>query len=560
MKALEELRQEWATCVVQDPTELGELPWRMPNDTCWLWFVSRVAAIMHRSVVVIHGPKGCGWGPGEFFTMFHSTGPPYPTAARIFTTDMQRDDVVFGASEKLEKTIIEAYETVRSYPMFPEDTGKPPEMVFVFAACAADLIGEDIQLAAQRVMKKIPVKVVAVKAGGYRYRAFCLTDERTDYWSLYEAIFNNLIEPPKVKKEYSVNILGEHNPWRLEIEELKWPLRMLGIDINCVFTAEATLEDIQHAAEANLNALKCESTVLKLAELMKEKYDIPYYSIEMSPLGLGVMNDWVMGIASFFGKEKQARELCAELTARSEARIAEAKKFLKGRKVSICSGISHPMAMYRYCAELGMNPVILRISGGWGKRTERIKQIAAQHGLEPPVMIVRDRMKEETIREVFNTLQPELLIGGSPVPLKGGKGQERVYHGSFGAGVAGQSGVGNPIDLQAVIARSEVIQEYQPCLLTLMEYEEPWYGFNGAVKFVRDIGRGIGLPEGTVELPPEIDLIREVVYTPQHMVWRYQPKASQRYSPDHPVWDFAQRAYGSRNPDEIRIRLEKKDK
>lgn len=85
---------------------------------------------LNADVVIMHGPHGCCFRTGR---LLESDG------VRVLTTAMAENDFIFGASDKLEKTLQEANE------MFN------PKLVGIVGTCASMIIGEDLKDAIDKV-------------------------------------------------------------------------------------------------------------------------------------------------------------------------------------------------------------------------------------------------------------------------------------------------------------------------------------------------------------------------------------------------------------------------
>lgn len=79
---------------------------------------------MNADVIIMHGPHGCCFRTGR---LLESDG------VRVLTTAMAENDFILGARDKLEDTLIKAYE------MFD------PELIGVVGTCASMIIGEDLK-------------------------------------------------------------------------------------------------------------------------------------------------------------------------------------------------------------------------------------------------------------------------------------------------------------------------------------------------------------------------------------------------------------------------------
>ncbi|MBE6505226.1 MAG: Ni-sirohydrochlorin a,c-diamide reductive cyclase catalytic subunit [Methanobrevibacter millerae] len=79
---------------------------------------------MNVDVIIMHGPNGCCFRTGR---LLESDG------VRVLTTAMAENDFILGAGDKLEETLIKAYD------MFE------PELMGVVGTCASMIIGEDLK-------------------------------------------------------------------------------------------------------------------------------------------------------------------------------------------------------------------------------------------------------------------------------------------------------------------------------------------------------------------------------------------------------------------------------
>lgn len=85
---------------------------------------------LNADVVIMHGPHGCCFRTGR---LLESDG------VRILTTAMAENDFIFGASDKLEKTLRKANEMFK------------PKLVGIVGTCASMIIGEDLKEAIDKV-------------------------------------------------------------------------------------------------------------------------------------------------------------------------------------------------------------------------------------------------------------------------------------------------------------------------------------------------------------------------------------------------------------------------
>ena len=71
--------------------------------------------------------------------------------------------MVFGASKKLEQSILDAYERYN------------PKAVFIGTSCATGIIGEDIESISKKMEEKIGIPVIPLQCEGFNLRPFLRT-------------------------------------------------------------------------------------------------------------------------------------------------------------------------------------------------------------------------------------------------------------------------------------------------------------------------------------------------------------------------------------------------
>ena len=98
---------------------------------------------MNVDVIVMHGPNGCCFRTAR---LLESDG------VRVLTTAMAENDFILGASQKLEETLIKAYD------MFE------PNLMGVVGTCASMIIGEDLKEAIANA--DLPCTVIPVESHG----------------------------------------------------------------------------------------------------------------------------------------------------------------------------------------------------------------------------------------------------------------------------------------------------------------------------------------------------------------------------------------------------------
>lgn len=95
-------------------------------------------------VIIMHGPAGCCFRTGRLLE---------DEGIRVITTAMNENDFIFGASDKLIKTIQEVEETFH------------PENIGIVGTCASMIIGENMKNAAQEAGVESNIIIVETHGG-----------------------------------------------------------------------------------------------------------------------------------------------------------------------------------------------------------------------------------------------------------------------------------------------------------------------------------------------------------------------------------------------------------
>lgn len=365
------------------------------HKACVLHSTILAIEAMQNAVPLLHGPLHCTYHYKVFMEMFLG----YKT--RVLCSGMDETDVIYGAPDKLARSISDAYEVFR------------PELIGVITTCASDISAEPVEEIVKREAKKLTgCEAVHIPSGGFR-GGEAGPNQGYGYHLAYNALVP-LMEPPKRKLKNSINILGHTHPRgpHQDIDELLRIIRRLGIKVNCVLTAGARVSDIRRFAEAELNVLRCENNARRTAELLQQRFGMPYTNLGMSPVGIGAVSDWLGEIIEFFGMQDQARKIIDEEERWARSRIEPMRQFLKGKKAAVFLSPGKTLAVSRFLYEdLGMKPVVICLLHYNKWCVDRLRQIIATMDFEPKVMV------EPEYHEVVASLVDygvEVGLGGTP--------------------------------------------------------------------------------------------------------------------------------------------------
>jgi nitrogenase molybdenum-cofactor synthesis protein NifE len=348
---------------------------------------------------LIHGPIGCAAYTWDIRGAL-SSGPEIHRLS--FSTDLREKDVVFGGEKKLYQSLLELIDRYT------------PKAAFVYSTCIVGVIGDDLEAVCKKVSKEKGMPVIPVQAPGFQ------GSKKDGYKVACEAMATLIGTGTGHVPEKSINILGDFNLagelWLL----LEYYKRM-GVHVNATITGDGRVEAISNAHKASLNVVQCSGSMMHLAKIMKEKYNVPH--MKVSYFGLEDMSDALYEVAKFFKDDdmmNKARELVREEFARLMPVIKEYREKLSGKKAAIYVGGSFKaISLIKALRLIGVQTVVVGSQTGTSDEYEIIRDLC-----DDGTIIVDDSNPIELSNFVKET-KADIFIGGvkeRPIAYKLGLG------------------------------------------------------------------------------------------------------------------------------------------
>ena len=262
-----------------------------------------------------HGPIGCGFY--SWLTRRNQTKPASDTDANFmtycFSTDMTEHDIVFGGEKKLKQAVQEAYDIFH------------PKAIGIFSTCPVGLIGDDVHAVAREMKEMLgDCNVFAFSCEGYKG-----VSQSAGHHIANNQLFKHIIGEKEFKQggRYKINMLGEYNIGgdAFVIEEL---LDRCGIDLIATFSGNSTYDQFASSHEADLNCIMCHRSINYVAEMMEEKYGIPW--IKVNFIGAEASAKSLRKIAQYF-EDKALTEKVEQVIAEEMPKVLEAQKDVRSR-------------------------------------------------------------------------------------------------------------------------------------------------------------------------------------------------------------------------------------
>jgi len=249
-------------------------------------------------VNITHGPIGCGFY--SWLTRRNQTRPEGPEAANYmtycFSTDMQEENIVFGGEKKLRAAIQEAYDLFK------------PKAISIFATCPVGLIGDDVHAVAREMKDKLGINVFGFSCEGYKG-----VSQSAGHHIANNGLFRHVVgsDDTVTPGRFRINLLGEYNIGgdAFEIERI---LESCGITLVATFSGNSSYDQFATSHTADLNTIMCHRSINYVAEMMEEKFGIPWTKVNF--IGGAATAKSLRKIAQYFDDP--------ELTARVEQVIA----------------------------------------------------------------------------------------------------------------------------------------------------------------------------------------------------------------------------------------------
>ena len=343
---------------------------RIPRGTCKLFGAIKALSTIKKTVILVHGPKGC------VYHINYILGMRGDRPSEIYTTCLDEHDVIFGAEQKLKEAIGYLDRTLH------------PELMFVLSCCTSCIIGEDVGGAV--LDTKTDSRAIAISAGGFE------GDFHDGYSETLCQLVEQLVRKTNRIEPRTVNLIGMLRAGP-DLAELRHMLGLIGVKVNAVLTADATREELERLGEAELNIVLCEPSGKEAAVLLRTLCGTPYV-LEEIPIGYHSTIRFLERVAENLG-------IPALVAPPEGPDLVPDDISLRNRHIAIVSGPTRAVSMTRFLAEYGIIPRLVVVDFDSSVQ-EKIKFLVNPEGevlIEPNHELIVQKLKEHAI---------DLLIGG----------------------------------------------------------------------------------------------------------------------------------------------------
>jgi len=355
----------------------------LPYKSCFVWGALRYFSQIKDSICLVHGPKGCSF----FYKAFLNFVNKYDgTPPRIYSTDFNEHDVIFGGIKKLEDSIIELHNEFQ------------PQLITVLNCCVSEVIGEDIKGVLYRLQERVNCKLLAVQGAGFK------GDHKAGMKEACHIIFDEFIKPlpQSISKTNSINYIGELNPNNWSIRELVSILNKFDIEVNTIIPTGCSIYDFSKIPTAKLNYLICGSAGNILATQISKKFDIPTMGGQADFLGLENSKQTLEKILDFFGINS---DIPQTLYDKAHKKVANLKPAFYGKTAVIIGGTRRALGYSRILSELGFVVSLVFSEQDEIISKEKLQELSAN--------VLYDELPE-TIYSYIKSNQPDVVMTTLP--------------------------------------------------------------------------------------------------------------------------------------------------
>ncbi len=349
---------------------------------------------------LIHGPIGCAAYTWDIRGAL-SSGPELHRMS--FSTDLRESEVIHGGEKKLYQSLTELINIHK------------PNAAFVYTTCIVGLIGDDVEAVCRRVARENGIPVIPVHSEGFK------GSKKDGYTAACEALFSlvgtgETADIPRL----SLNIMGDFN-----IAGETWIIRRyfeeMGLRVVATVTGDGRVDDIRRAHGASLNLVQCSGSMVHLARMMEEKYNIPY--LRVSYFGIEDMSKAIYDVVDFFGDEavdQRARVLVKRELGDILPVIHRIAEELSGKRAAIYTGGAFKaFSLVRSLRSLGIKTVVAGSQTGNKEDYQILRELCDEDAI-----LVDDTNPLELSQFIIDK-KVDLFIGGvkeRPIAYKLGVG------------------------------------------------------------------------------------------------------------------------------------------
>lgn len=303
------------------------------GSTCSEQMVECQAGHVRDAVLIQHAPIGCGADQVKYNSVFRNALAirhlPVQNV-KVINTNIKETDMVFGALEKLEQSIRDAWNRHH------------PKAIFIGTSCATGIIGEDIDSVAVKMQEELKIPVIPMYCEGFRSKHWSTGFDATQH-----GILRQIVNKHPKKQEDLINVI---NLWGSDV--FTPILKELGLRVNYVIDL-SKVEDLRQLSEAAATVTFCYTLSSYMAAVLEKNFGVPEIKAPQ-PYGIAGTDAWIRELARVTHREEKAEVYIEKEHKKIEKRLSELRKLLKGKKGYVATGSAYAHGLIEVLRELGV--------------------------------------------------------------------------------------------------------------------------------------------------------------------------------------------------------------
>lgn len=354
---------------------------QFPGTHCPLFGVALTAGYVKDLYTLVVGTDECTYYT-KTFTMERSNSVE-GLEDNFLSFAINKDDVVFGCQEKLEKAIKKI------------DKEYAPKAILLVTTCVLEIIGEDFEAIVYSIQKEVNAKLMVVHTEHFKCNSHIPGIERS-LEALLELMENQPIQ------ENAINILG-HRYDGVENTELLKLLQNKGIEINLVIPSSCSVDSIKTAPGAVLNIVT-DFSAINLAEKMKKKFGTDYVYFDKY-LSFDRVEEGYKALSEKLNidisKEVAAYREAADAMLETLKPIFQGKTFIYGNTPMLAFEFSS------FLCKMGMVPELIMARDLYINDDKYMKEVNGA-GFDPYVTRIANIAP---LQQIYGEIKPNIYIG-----------------------------------------------------------------------------------------------------------------------------------------------------
>jgi nitrogenase molybdenum-iron protein alpha chain len=344
------------------------------------------------AAVVEHSPIGCSMPAPTSLTVnvANKARGLAPQKVNVISTNLTEKDTVYGGIEKLNETVREAKRRFK------------PTAIFVQSSCAAGIIGDDIEKAADSLQEELGIPVIPIFCEGFKSRVWS-----TGFDAGFHGILRKIVKEPAKKQADLVNVFN------FEGTDTFTPLLSpLGLRVNYVVPL-AGIEQLEELSEAACTAHMCETLATYPAKALEQYYGVPEVK-SPPPFGIKWTDEWLREIAKLTGKTDLVEDYIAREHKRIEEPLALIREKLKGKKLYIFAGDSYAHSIANMLIDLSVDLIGIttlhhdQTTDGGFENTDSLGHLVKTHGDVENFTVCNKQPYQ--VYKILQRLKPDIMI------------------------------------------------------------------------------------------------------------------------------------------------------